>query len=360
MLTTKKAVCSGYANAFKLLRSSSGIPCEYVSGSAYTKDGYEGHAWNQVAIDNKWYNVDVTWCDDEMRYDYFLVPDRQIYLDHKTDNANHVCTDSLQEKALKRYFSDNYIANDDELRTFFAKKLSGSRDDTFHVYFIETEFGGLDGFKECVDTVVNEYNVKCSFCVDRADVFVGGATHGGGSGSNIYKVRVEVDALYNSHYLRDRSPAKVFQSDIVRIMKCENCSYAEETRTAYNTYINQKCEEMLQYINDLRKVNHLSELNYRYDLQSQLDQYMLDNKSNNIGWWNYKSSLEKKWESLIGGDIGKMLIRGGSAAFSSNGHTAEELILYFCNKEYKSVVISAVADSVNGDCMDCMFIYFIE
>lgn len=61
------AVCSGYALAFEHLMHKAGIPCGYISGFAYdeTEKNPEecGHAWNIVKIDNKWYEVDVTWDD---------------------------------------------------------------------------------------------------------------------------------------------------------------------------------------------------------------------------------------------------------------------------------------------------------
>lgn len=63
-----KADCEGYALAFQMIMDYCDIPCQYIA------DGT--HAWNIVQIDNKWYNIDVTWddTDDEkgVKYDYFL------------------------------------------------------------------------------------------------------------------------------------------------------------------------------------------------------------------------------------------------------------------------------------------------
>lgn len=50
-------VCSGYAAAFKVLCEACGIPAVIVSSQEMN------HAWNQVNIDGRWYNVDVTWED---------------------------------------------------------------------------------------------------------------------------------------------------------------------------------------------------------------------------------------------------------------------------------------------------------
>lgn len=58
-------VCEGYARAFQLLCTRSGIPCVLVSG--HTQDintgTGNGHMWNYVQLENRWYGVDVTWND---------------------------------------------------------------------------------------------------------------------------------------------------------------------------------------------------------------------------------------------------------------------------------------------------------
>ncbi len=66
-LVNGQTVCAGYARAFQYLMQQLGIPCYYCTGYAG-----EEHAWNIVALDDGYYNVDVTWDDsDGGRYDYF-------------------------------------------------------------------------------------------------------------------------------------------------------------------------------------------------------------------------------------------------------------------------------------------------
>ena len=94
------AVCQGYAYAFELLCELAGIECELVTGTA----NGGGHAWNQVKVDGKWYNIDLTWDDPIyyyngvltpiLVYDYFLISDEQMYLDHVANDAQHVCDES--------------------------------------------------------------------------------------------------------------------------------------------------------------------------------------------------------------------------------------------------------------------------
>ncbi len=103
-LLKKYAVCSGYAKTFKYLCDMADLECTYVTGTARGS-----HAWNQVKIDGKWYNVDVTWDDpvetgkafDDCKYNsykYFLVSDAE-FTDHKAKGNVKTCNDSLRAKA---------------------------------------------------------------------------------------------------------------------------------------------------------------------------------------------------------------------------------------------------------------------
>lgn len=66
-LVEGKSVCAGYARAYQYLMQRLGIACYYCTGYAGTD-----HAWNIVALDDGYYNVDVTWDDTEGgEYDYF-------------------------------------------------------------------------------------------------------------------------------------------------------------------------------------------------------------------------------------------------------------------------------------------------
>lgn len=67
-LVNGQSVCAGYARAFQYLMQQLSIPCYYCTGYAG-----ENHAWNIVALDDGYYNADVTWDDAEEKrsYDYF-------------------------------------------------------------------------------------------------------------------------------------------------------------------------------------------------------------------------------------------------------------------------------------------------
>lgn len=95
-LEEHKAVCRGYAEAFKLLMDELDIECKLITGKA----GGISHAWNVVKIDEEWFQVDCTYDDpvkedvadeDMVRYDYFLVTTEQMNIDHKPDNLSVNC-----------------------------------------------------------------------------------------------------------------------------------------------------------------------------------------------------------------------------------------------------------------------------
>ncbi|MDR1210578.1 MAG: hypothetical protein LBK41_09780 [Clostridiales bacterium] len=101
-----EAVCSGYADAFKIIMDHLGIPCVSVLGRANGGD----HQWNIVYADGQWLHVDVTFDDpvtnygDDIIYDYYLVGDADIFKDHacypltwkeQLDFANYYYTDQI-------------------------------------------------------------------------------------------------------------------------------------------------------------------------------------------------------------------------------------------------------------------------
>lgn len=51
-----KAICQGFARAYKLLCDKAGVPCVVLFGT--TKQYGTAHAWNRVKLDGKWETVD--------------------------------------------------------------------------------------------------------------------------------------------------------------------------------------------------------------------------------------------------------------------------------------------------------------
>lgn len=77
-LVNGESVCAGYARAYQYLLQRLGIPCYYCTGYAG-----EDHAWNIVALDDGYYNVDVTWDDTpEGEHDFFNKTDEDYAETH--------------------------------------------------------------------------------------------------------------------------------------------------------------------------------------------------------------------------------------------------------------------------------------
>lgn len=58
-------VCAGYAEILRNVLACCGIECRYV-GADNKEKNEDGHAWNQVKLDGKWYNMDLTWDADRI------------------------------------------------------------------------------------------------------------------------------------------------------------------------------------------------------------------------------------------------------------------------------------------------------
>lgn len=90
LLSEGKGVCQAYALVLYRMLDMLGFEVQYVPG----KVGEQLHAWVLVKLDNEWYHIDVTWDDPlpdrkgEVRYNYFLVSDKQLAQDHTWDFAS--------------------------------------------------------------------------------------------------------------------------------------------------------------------------------------------------------------------------------------------------------------------------------
>ena len=145
VLVDQVAVCQGYAYAFELLLNCVGVDCRYIVGDA--GDPAESHAWNQVCIDGKWYNVDSTWDDPVAEelvanegYLFFNISDdylsklqhtwiREDYrectdMDMNYFNVNGVLFDNYDQynEALKKAVSENVKSFDAAVLDYSTSK----------------------------------------------------------------------------------------------------------------------------------------------------------------------------------------------------------------------------------------------
>ncbi len=84
------AVCQGYAMLTYQLLNAAGIPNILISGTATNSTfGTQSHAWNEVDLNGKWYQLDTTWDDPvpnqpgQVQYNYFNLTSAQMAKDHR-------------------------------------------------------------------------------------------------------------------------------------------------------------------------------------------------------------------------------------------------------------------------------------
>lgn len=115
-LQYNKSVCNGYTETFQLLMDMLKINSIDISGTANngSGNGYNGHAWNLVEIDGKWYYIDVTWDDPTnvrmIRYDYYLVTESTLSRDHRWDKKGLPVSDGKKtytDEQNKQFMKDN-------------------------------------------------------------------------------------------------------------------------------------------------------------------------------------------------------------------------------------------------------------
>lgn len=175
-LKYKYAVCAGYAKAFKFLCELAGLECDYVTGTAGGP-----HAWNQVKVSGKWYNVDVTWDDPVStgkafndhkynRYSYFLISDELMYKNHTTNKAKHICSSSLNTKAYEvgapwATSSYAYVKTEAEVNAVIKKAIDANSTAISMTW--DTNWLSRTDMGEMVKGMMREYVSMDCFCLDK-------------------------------------------------------------------------------------------------------------------------------------------------------------------------------------------------
>lgn len=82
-LVNGSSVCAGYSRAFQYIMAKLNIPTYFVTGTATGN-----HAWNMVKLDDGYYNIDLTWDDQDngIIYNYFNVSDVDFSSTHTRTN----------------------------------------------------------------------------------------------------------------------------------------------------------------------------------------------------------------------------------------------------------------------------------
>lgn len=112
----RKAVCEGIAKTFLLLCRRARAEVFLIEGNCTDIESYDktDHMWNLVKIGEDYVHVDVTWDMEpsqkcgSIRYDYFMIPDRWICMDHGIAKPWPACKTEKYSNFVRqgRVFSD--------------------------------------------------------------------------------------------------------------------------------------------------------------------------------------------------------------------------------------------------------------
>lgn len=124
LLLNKTAVCQGYAETFQVFMNILNIENKLISGTA--NNG--GHAWNLVKLDGDWYHIDTTWDDPVgdvqiLRYNYFLVNDEQMSIDHAWNNKEYPKCNKMNYDLYKDSIIESVSDYEEKFKELYNKGL---------------------------------------------------------------------------------------------------------------------------------------------------------------------------------------------------------------------------------------------
>lgn len=119
-LTRGVGTCQAYESAYSKLLTAVGII------NSETRDTYDGHTWNAVKLDGKWYQVDCTWDDTsdifygdlDQRHLYFCITDELMAIAHK-GHAKIYTADGYATRSTS--LKDNYFVHNGKADEWAAK-----------------------------------------------------------------------------------------------------------------------------------------------------------------------------------------------------------------------------------------------
>lgn len=138
------AVCEGYSRAMQLFCDELGIPCYLIYG---TSRGV-AHMWNAVELEAHWYQLDVTWDDDEtngfVRHSYLDITESSMLADH---------SESPLFSASKQYSGEDSF-------NFFMETC----DTTKLNYFVQNNLYLTDDYPAVAAAIANSPSASKRYC----------------------------------------------------------------------------------------------------------------------------------------------------------------------------------------------------
>lgn len=170
-LVNGSAVCEGYSRAMQLLCDETGIPCYLIYGRSR---GVE-HMWNAVELESSWYQLDVTWDDDDsngfVRHWYLDVTESTMLADHQLSpmfsaGANYESGTSFNffhenctATKMSFFYKNNLFLTDDYIATANAVAASPTADKNYCELFVQNSLLATD-FNANINEVLNCLNTE--------------------------------------------------------------------------------------------------------------------------------------------------------------------------------------------------------
>lgn len=165
-LLNNVCVCEGYSKILKQCLACVGIDSKVIIGYA----SLECHAWNQVKLDNVWYNTDLTWdsvnLKENIELDYCLQDDVE-FIDHSMESfIASPCMCSYDRNYMHKYlgipfafsFEDKYYTPSDII-TLIRKLNENSNNGTSISIYTESD---TNNYKMYFGNIIDDDMVKWS------------------------------------------------------------------------------------------------------------------------------------------------------------------------------------------------------
>lgn len=169
-LKTHRAVCQGYALLAYRMLNAAGIPTKIETGNAHG----ESHMWNEVYINGKWYQLDVTWDDpvgdgaNDLSTTYFNVTNQELAQSHQwNENKFPIATTDFitQLKSLVKNDPHHSSQYKTILSTIGAYLPVAEKPETAHHLLQQA----LDANKHSIDFIIKATQANSTDFMNQAD-----------------------------------------------------------------------------------------------------------------------------------------------------------------------------------------------
>lgn len=171
VLVLGRANCEGYSRSAQMLLNAAGVDCRIIVGDATNQENVtRGHMWNVVTINQREYNLDVTWDDYELMdkkqeklkldpsHMYFNIPTIEISTSHKADphddNINCVYDDDNFFKVTGVYLDKYNSSAQRKIVDEISSEYSNGKKS------MEFKFSNADAYNIALDKITKQGDIS--------------------------------------------------------------------------------------------------------------------------------------------------------------------------------------------------------